>query len=187
MPSRAEPSQAEPSRAKPSRAEPSRAKPSKARPSQAKRNRLDCEREQWWLIGRAWFFLLRFWQNHESFTKTIYKVSDPDIFVEIGYFHRFGSRNVSKWASRQENRKSFINNSVKLALNEDLYPSGDITSNLIKKSSIKTFKIIANQNGIVGGIEFAKSTFKLFDSKIQFQIRKKDGSQIKKGSKLSNV
>ena len=55
--------------------------------------------------------------------------------------------------------KSFINNSVKLALNEDLYPSGDITSNLLKKSSIKTFKIISNQNAIIGGIEFAKSTF----------------------------
>ena len=77
--------------------------------------------------------------------------------------------------------KSFINNSVKLALNEDLYPSGDITSNLIKKSSIKTFKIIANQNGIIGGIEFAKSTFKIFDNKIQFYIKKKDGSQIKNG------
>ena len=77
--------------------------------------------------------------------------------------------------------KSFINNSVKLALNEDLYPAGDITSNLIKKSSIKTFKIIANQNGIIGGIEFAKSTFKVFDKKIQFHVKKKDGSQIKNG------
>ena len=69
--------------------------------------------------------------------------------------------------------KSFIKNSVKLALNEDLYPGGDITSNLIKKSSVKTFKIIANQNGIVGGIEFAKSTFKIFDNKIKFHIKKK--------------
>ena len=77
--------------------------------------------------------------------------------------------------------KSFINNSVKLALNEDLYPSGDITSNLIKKSSIKKFKIIANQNGIIGGIEFAKSTFKIFDNRIQFHVKKKDGSQIKNG------
>ena len=76
--------------------------------------------------------------------------------------------------------KSFINNSVKLALNEDLYPSGDITSNLIKKSSIKTFKIIANQNGIIGGIEFAKSTFKVFDKKIQFHVKKKMVLKLKK-------
>ena len=83
--------------------------------------------------------------------------------------------------------KSFINNSVKLALNEDLYPSGDITSNLIKKSNFKIFKIVANQDGIVGGIEFAKSTFKIFDNKIQFHIKKKDGSQIKKGQIIAMI
>ncbi|MDA9731785.1 carboxylating nicotinate-nucleotide diphosphorylase [Candidatus Pelagibacter sp.] len=83
--------------------------------------------------------------------------------------------------------KSFINNSVKLALNEDLFPSGDITSNLIKKSSIKTFKIIANQNGIIGGIEFAKRTFKIFDNKIEFHIKKKDGSQVKKGKIIAMI
>ncbi len=83
--------------------------------------------------------------------------------------------------------KSFINNCVKLALNEDLYPGGDITSNLIKKSSIKTFKIIANQDGIIGGIEFAKSTFKIFDSKIQFHIKKKDGSYVKKGQIIALI
>ena len=83
--------------------------------------------------------------------------------------------------------KSFINNSVKLALNEDLFPSGDITSNLIKKSNIKTFKIIANQNGIIGGIEFAKSTFKVFDKKIQFHVKKKDGSQVKKGQIIAMI
>ena len=69
--------------------------------------------------------------------------------------------------------KNFIKNSVKLALNEDLYPSGDITSNLMKERIIKTFKIIANQNGIVGGIKFAECSFKLLDSKIKFQIKKK--------------
>ena len=83
--------------------------------------------------------------------------------------------------------KSFINNSVKLALNEDLYPNGDITSNLIKKSSIETFKIIANQDGVVGGIEFASSTFKLFDGKIKFQIKKKDGSKVKRGNIIAII
>ena len=83
--------------------------------------------------------------------------------------------------------KSFINNSVKLALNEDLYPGGDITSNLIKTGSIKTFKIIANQDGIIGGIEFAKNTFKIFDNKIQFHIKKKDGFKVKKGQIVAMI
>ena len=83
--------------------------------------------------------------------------------------------------------KSFINNSVKLALNEDLYPDGDITSNLMQKGGVKSFKIIANQNGIIGGIEFAKSTFKIFDNKVQFHIKKKDGSQVKKGQIIAMI
>ncbi len=83
--------------------------------------------------------------------------------------------------------KGFIRNSVKLALNEDLYPNGDITSNLTQKGNFKTFKIIANQDGIVGGIEFAKSTFKIFDNKIQFHIKKEDGSQIKKGQIIAMI
>tara|TARA_B100000575_G_C23087018_1_gene626499 strand:- start:366 stop:1199 length:834 start_codon:yes stop_codon:yes gene_type:complete len=83
--------------------------------------------------------------------------------------------------------KKFIYNSVKLALNEDLYPNGDITSNLINKASFKTFKIIANQNGIVGGIEFAKNTFKIFDYRIHFHVKKKDGSQVKKGQIIALI
>ena len=83
--------------------------------------------------------------------------------------------------------KSFIKNSVKLALNEDLYPNGDITSNLIKERIIKTFKIISNQDGIVGGIKFAECTFKLFDNKIKFHIKKKDGSKVKKGNIIAII
>ena len=77
--------------------------------------------------------------------------------------------------------KNFINNVVKLALNEDLYPSGDITSDLIKNNIKKKTKLISNQNGIVGGLEFAKQTFKLIDKKIKFKLKKKEGSSIKKG------
>ena len=83
--------------------------------------------------------------------------------------------------------KNFINNSVKLALNEDLYPDGDITSNLMRKGGVKSFKIVANQNGMIGGIEFAKSTFKIFDNKVQFHIKKKDGSQVKRGQIIAMI
>ena len=78
--------------------------------------------------------------------------------------------------------KEFILNTVKLALNEDLYPSGDITSGLIKNDKIVTVKLLSNQNAIIGGLLFAKQAFALIDSKIKFIIKKKDGSKIKKGS-----
>ena len=74
--------------------------------------------------------------------------------------------------------KSFINNSVKLALNEDLYPDGDITSNLMQKGGVKSFKIIANQNGIIGGIEFVEKTFKIFDN--NFILKKKMVLKLKR-------
>ena len=43
----------------------------------------------------------------------------------------------------------FIRNTVKLALNEDLYPSGDITSDLIKSNKVIQVKLISNENAIV--------------------------------------
>ena len=83
--------------------------------------------------------------------------------------------------------KEFIKSTVKLALNEDLYPSGDITSSLIENDKIITVKLISNQNAIVGGLLFAKQTFKLIDSKIKFLVKKKDGSNIKKGSIIAII
>ena len=83
--------------------------------------------------------------------------------------------------------KVFIRNTVKLALNEDLYPSGDITSGLIKNDKIVTVKLLSNQNAIIGGLLFAKQAFALIDSKIKFIIKKKDGSKIKKGTLVALI
>ena len=83
--------------------------------------------------------------------------------------------------------KEFIRNTVKLALNEDLYPSGDITSSLVKNDKIITVKLLSNQNAIIGGLLFAKQAFTLIDSKIKFIIKKKDGSKIKKGSLVALI
>ena len=83
--------------------------------------------------------------------------------------------------------KEFIKSTVKLALNEDLYPSGDITSSLIKDDKIVTVKLIANQSAIVGGLLFAKQTFALIDDKIKFIIKKKDGSKVNKGNLVALI
>jgi len=77
--------------------------------------------------------------------------------------------------------KEFIKSTVKLALNEDLYPLGDITTNLIKTNNVVTVKLLSNQNAIIGGLLFAKQAFKLVDSKIKFIAKKKDGAKVKKG------
>tara|TARA_Y100000389_G_scaffold190229_1_gene214872 strand:+ start:709 stop:1542 length:834 start_codon:yes stop_codon:yes gene_type:complete len=81
----------------------------------------------------------------------------------------------------------YIKNTVKLALNEDLYPSGDITSGLIENGKIIKVKLISNQKAVVGGLEFAKQTFKLIDKKIKFKIKKKEGSYIKKNDLIAII
>ena len=81
----------------------------------------------------------------------------------------------------------YIQNIVKLALNEDLYPSGDITSNLVKKNKVIKVKLISNQKAIVGGLKFVEQTFKLIDKKIKFISKKKDGSSVKKNDLIAII
>jgi len=83
--------------------------------------------------------------------------------------------------------KDFILNTVKRALNEDLYPSGDITSSLVKNNKNIKVKLLSNENAIVGGLLFAKQAFNLVDNKIKFKIKKKDGSNVKKGSLIATI
>jgi len=81
----------------------------------------------------------------------------------------------------------YIKNIVKLALNEDLYPSGDITSSLVRSTKIIKIKLISNQKAVIGGLEFAKQTFKLIDNKIKFTIKKKEGSLVKKNDLIAII
>ena len=83
--------------------------------------------------------------------------------------------------------KEFIRSTVKLALNEDLYPMGDITSDLVNSDKMAIVKLVSNQKAIVGGLLFAKQTFALIDNKIKFIIKKKDGSVIKKNTLVAVI
>ena len=81
----------------------------------------------------------------------------------------------------------YIKNTVKRALNEDLYPSGDITSSLVKNTKIIKVRLISNQQAIVAGLAFAKQTFKLIDNKIKFSVKKKEGSLVKKNEIIAII
>ena len=83
--------------------------------------------------------------------------------------------------------ENFIKNTVKLALNEDLYPSGDITSALVENNKIIKAKLISNEDAIIGGLKFAKYAFLLIDKKIKFNVKKKDGSFVKKKSIIATI
>ena len=83
--------------------------------------------------------------------------------------------------------ETFIKDRVKLALTEDLYPYGDITSNLINNNKIIEAKIISNQKAVVAGLLFVKQSFKQVDKKIKFILKKKDGSTVKKNSVIAII
>ncbi len=83
--------------------------------------------------------------------------------------------------------EAFIKDRVKLALTEDLYPYGDITSKLLKDNKIIEAKIISNQKAVVAGILFAKYSFNQIDKKIKFVLKKKDGSSVEKNTVIATV
>ena len=72
-------------------------------------------------------------------------------------------------------------------MSEDLRPSGDVTTQLIKNNKKIKAKIISNENCIIGGLNFAKETFKYSDKKIIFKTKAKDGKKIKKGKIVATV
>ena len=84
----------------------------------------------------------------------------------------------------QKISQKYIKTITKQALQEDLRPSGDITTRIIKNKKV-TAKIIAGQNCIVGGLSFAKEVFKISDKKITFKAKTKDGRKINRGKVIA--
>ena len=84
--------------------------------------------------------------------------------------------------------QKYINTIVKKALDEDLKPHGDITTNLISfKDKKATAKIIAKQNGIIAGLDFCKTAFKLVGKETIFISKVKDGSKVKKNKVIAEI
>mgnify|MGYP001306093870 CR=1 FL=1 len=82
--------------------------------------------------------------------------------------------------------QNYIKKIVRLALDEDLKPFGDITSKLIKNKKNKA-KIIAKQNGIIAGLSFCKSAFSLTGKETIFSSKIKDGMKVRKGSVIAKI
>ena len=70
---------------------------------------------------------------------------------------------------------------------EDLNPSGDITTKLIKKNTTIKAKIIVNEYCVIGGLNYAKDAFKYSDNKIIVKFNTKDGEKIKKGKVIAEI
>ena len=88
----------------------------------------------------------------------------------------------------QKLNQFYIKSVVKMALEEDLRPRGDITTNLIKsKNEMIKAVIIAKQDGIVAGLEFCKAAFKLIGRETVFIKKISDGKKIKKNKVIAEI
>jgi nicotinate-nucleotide pyrophosphorylase (carboxylating) len=88
----------------------------------------------------------------------------------------------------QKINKIYIKSIVKKALDEDLKPRGDITTNLISfKNKKTTAKIIAKQNGIIAGLDFCNAAFKIVGVETIFISKVKDGSKVKKNNIIAEI
>tara|TARA_Y100001970_G_C14131423_1_gene801919 strand:- start:606 stop:1433 length:828 start_codon:yes stop_codon:yes gene_type:complete len=84
--------------------------------------------------------------------------------------------------------QKYINSIVKKALLEDLSPKGDLTTDLVsKKNKMIKAKIIAKQNGIISGLNFCKTAFKLVGKETIFKKKIKDGKRIKKNKVIAEI
>ena len=88
----------------------------------------------------------------------------------------------------QKLNQKYINTVVKKALDEDLRPRGDITTNLIsfKNKKLKA-KIIAKQNGVIAGLDFCKTAFKLIGRETVFIKKVSDGKKIRKNKVIAEI
>ena len=86
----------------------------------------------------------------------------------------------------QKLNQNYIYKIVRQALREDLEPSGDVTTRLINNKKSKA-KIIAEQNGVVAGLDFCKSAFKLIGREAVFSKKVRDGKKVKKGELIATI
>jgi len=80
-----------------------------------------------------------------------------------------------------------VNNIVNQAMSEDLKPSGDITTKLIKINKKIQAKIIVKESCVIGGLSLAKDAFKYSDKKISFKLKTRDGKKVRKGKVVAII
>jgi nicotinate-nucleotide pyrophosphorylase (carboxylating) len=81
-----------------------------------------------------------------------------------------------------------IEEAVRAALLEDLGRAGDITSNATIPPDAKAVATLSTrEDGVLCGIEFARTAFRLIDPSLAFDTRLEDGAALKKGDIIAVV
>ena len=78
--------------------------------------------------------------------------------------------------------------SVRAALLEDLGRAGDVTTDAIVPASIRTeTALIARQPGVVAGLDFALTAFRLIDPAVEAVVERPDGSRLAAGDLIAII
>jgi nicotinate-nucleotide pyrophosphorylase (carboxylating) len=81
-----------------------------------------------------------------------------------------------------------IEQAVKAGLLEDLGRAGDVTSDaVIPKGKRAVCTLVSRENGVVAGLEFARTAFALIDPAIQFNVKIPDASRIQPGDVIAEI
>lgn len=81
-----------------------------------------------------------------------------------------------------------VDEAVKAALLEDFGRAGDITSAATIKPDARAVAILSTrENGVLAGVDFVRSAFRLTDPSITVEMLKADGDRLKAGEKICRV
>jgi nicotinate-nucleotide pyrophosphorylase (carboxylating) len=73
------------------------------------------------------------------------------------------------------------------AIKEDI-GKGDITTNLcITQKPVIEAQIVANEEGVIAGLDIAESVFKKVNEKVRFEKKIEDGKRVKKGDVIASI
>jgi nicotinate-nucleotide pyrophosphorylase (carboxylating) len=81
-----------------------------------------------------------------------------------------------------------IHSCVRRALDEDLGPSGDVTSRFsIPAEARASARIVAKESGVIAGLPVAKAVFATVDNAIRFQEIVHEGGRVEAGSEVARL
>ena len=81
-----------------------------------------------------------------------------------------------------------IEPSVRAALLEDLGRAGDLTTDSIVPAEARTTcALMARQTGVVAGLDYALTAFRLIDPAIEIRVERPDGTRLRPGDRIATV
>ena len=76
---------------------------------------------------------------------------------------------------------------IRMALQEDI-TSEDVSTNAVMPTATRgTVDLIAQEDGVVAGLEIYARVFKILDEKTEIELHCKDGDEVKKGELMATV